>query len=136
MIAAMAYTLMYLYFGVMTVRFLLPRHRPLNRIWLGMSLGLLEEMWLPAIGAFFFSFGAEAHVFGAAVLFVPVLVEYFRTGLVARFPTLIVSGFVAMAAILSLFSGLILQTMVHKNRQDFEMHLISLRERYKQAIAE
>ena len=72
----------------------------------------------------------------AAVLFVPVLVEYFRTGLVARFPTLIVSGFVAMAAILSLFSGLILQTMVHKNRQDFEMHLISLRERYKQAIAE
>ena len=77
MIAAMAYTLMYLYFGVMTVRFLLPRHRPLNRIWLGMSLGLLEEMWLPAIGAFFFSFGAEAHVFGAAVLFVLTLACWF-----------------------------------------------------------
>lgn len=72
----------------------------------------------------------------AAVMFVPVLLEYFRTGLVARFPTLIVSGFVAIAAILSLFSGLILQTMVHKNRQDFEMQLISLRERYEQLTAE
>lgn len=68
----------------------------------------------------------------AAVMFIPVLLEYFRTGLVARFPTLIVSGFVAIAAILSLFSGLILQTMVHKNRQDFEMQLIRLQERYKQ----
>ena len=55
MIAALAYTCMYLYFGVMTVRFLLPRHRPLNRIWLGLSFGLLGEMWLPAVGAFFFS---------------------------------------------------------------------------------
>ena len=72
----------------------------------------------------------------SAVMFVPVLLEYFRTGLVARFPTLIVSGFVAIAAILSLFSGLILQTMVHKNRQDFEMQLISLRERYEQLTAE
>ena len=71
-----------------------------------------------------------------AILFIPVLLEYFRTGLVARFPTLIVSGFVAIAAILSLFSGLILQTMVHKNRQDFEMQLIRLRERYEQLISE
>ena len=66
MIASLAYTLMFLFFGVMSIRFLLPRHRPLNRLWLGMSLGLLEEMWLPAIGALWFTFGAEAHVFGAA----------------------------------------------------------------------
>ena len=68
MIAALAYTLLYLYCGIMAVRFLLPRHRPLNRIWLGLSLGLLLEMWLPAIGAFFFSFSAAAHVFGAGIL--------------------------------------------------------------------
>ena len=72
----------------------------------------------------------------AAAMFVPVLLDYFRTGLVARFPTLIVSGFVAMAAILSLFSGLILQTMIHKNRQDFEMQLIRLRERFAQLTGE
>ena len=43
----------------------------------------------------------------AVIPFLSVLLEYVRTGLVARFPTLIVSGFVAMAAILSLFSGLL-----------------------------
>jgi len=72
----------------------------------------------------------------AVIPFLSVLLEYVRTGLVARFPTLIVSGFVAMAAILSLFSGLILQTMIHKNRQDFEMQLIRLRERYEQLTEE
>ena len=66
----------------------------------------------------------------AAVLFIPVLIEYFHTGLVARFPTLIVSGFITIAMIQSVFSGLILQTMLHKNRQDFELALIRLRERY------
>ena len=73
MIASAAYTLMYLVFGAATVRFLLPRHRPLNRLWLGMSLGLLLEMWLPALGAFIWTFDAEAHVFGAAALFVLTL---------------------------------------------------------------
>ena len=73
MIASIFYTFLYLYAGVLTVRFLLPRHRPLNRLWLGLSLGLLEEMWLPAIGAFWFSFGAAAHVFGAGVLIVLTL---------------------------------------------------------------
>ena len=77
MIASMFYTLLYLYAGVLTVRFLLPRHRPLNRLWLGLSLGLLEEMWLPAIGAFWFSFSAEAHVFGAAVLFILTILCWF-----------------------------------------------------------
>ena len=66
----------------------------------------------------------------AAILFIPVLIEYFQTGLVARFPTLIVSGFVTIAMIQSIFSGLILHTMLHKNRQDFELALIRLRERY------
>ena len=66
----------------------------------------------------------------AAILFIPVLIEYFHTGQVPRFPTLIVSGFITVAMIQSIFSGLILQTMVHKNRQDFELALIRLRERY------
>ena len=68
MIASLCYTLMYLGFGVLSVRFLLPRHRPLNRIWLGLSLGVLEEMWLPAIFAFFFGFNALAHTAAAGLL--------------------------------------------------------------------
>ena len=65
MIAATAYLLMYLIYGVMTARFLLPRHRPLNRLWIGLSLGLLEEMWLPALCAFFWKFTAAAHAAAA-----------------------------------------------------------------------
>ncbi len=68
MIASLAYTLMYLVFGVFAIRWLLPRHRPLNRLWLGMSLGLLAEMVLPALCAFFLSFTAQAHVAAAAIL--------------------------------------------------------------------
>ena len=56
-------------------------------------------------------------------MFVPVLVTYIQTGLVPNFPTLIVSGFVALAAIQSFFAGLILTTLVEKDRQDFEFKL-------------
>ena len=54
---------------------------------------------------------------------IPVLVEFNQTGLVARFPTLIVCGFVILAAMISFFAGLQLQTITRKNRQDFEMEL-------------
>ena len=59
----------------------------------------------------------------AGAFFLPVLVTYVRTGLVPNFPTLIVCGFVVMAAIQSFFAGLILKTIYQKNRQDFEMEL-------------
>ena len=64
--------------------------------------------------------------------FLPVLAEYFRTGLVPNFPTLIVCGFVMIAAIQSFFSGLILENIKQKNRQDFELQLIRLHDRYSQ----
>lgn len=53
-------------------------------------------------------------------LFIPVLIVFAKTGLVPNFPTLIVSGFVALAAIQSLFAGLILTTLIEKDRQEFE----------------
>ncbi len=68
MIVSVVYTLMYLVFGVISVRFLLPRHRPLNRLWLGMSFGLLLEMWLPALCAFFLGFTEPAHGAAAVLL--------------------------------------------------------------------
>ncbi len=68
MIASLSYLLLYLSLGVLTVRFLLPTHKPLNRIWLGLSLGVLEEMWFPALFAFAFGFGALAHAAAAGLL--------------------------------------------------------------------
>lgn len=59
----------------------------------------------------------------AMVLFVPILATYVQTGLVPRFPTLIASGFIAMAALQSFFSGMILDTIAQKSRQEFEMEL-------------
>ena len=59
----------------------------------------------------------------ALVFFIPVMNTYIETGLVPNYPTLIVCGFTMIAAIQSFFAGLILQTIVEKNRQDFEMEL-------------
>ncbi len=56
----------------------------------------------------------------SALFFVPVLLEYLSTGLVLKFPTLIVCGFVMLAAIQSFFAGLMLSNMAQKNRRDFE----------------
>lgn len=63
---------------------------------------------------------------------IPVLHTYFVTGFVPNFPTLIVCGFTMLAAIHALFTGLQLQTMVQKNRQDFEMQLIRLQDRLQE----
>ncbi len=62
-----------------------------------------------------------------AGLFVPILVEYFATGLVPRFPTLIVSGVLLTLAMLMLVCGLILDTVAKKHRQLFEVNLNLLR---------
>lgn len=59
----------------------------------------------------FFSFLASFLLFLSVVLFVPVLVTYVQTGYVPRFPTLIASGFIALAALQSFFSGMILDTI-------------------------
>ena len=46
-----------------------------------------------------------------------------------HFPTLIVCGFTMVAAIQSLFSGLTLETLRQKSRQDFELELHRVRDR-------
>ena len=55
----------------------------------------------------------------------PVFIEYFKTGLVPRFPTLIFSGFMLIISILLLVCGLILEVVVKKHRQLFEFILIN-----------
>lgn len=68
----------------------------------------------------FFSILALVLAAIAVIFFIPVLMEFLETGLVLKFPTLIVCGFVMMAAIQSFFAGLILSNMAMKNRRDFE----------------
>ena len=63
--------------------------------------------------------------------FIPILITYVKTGLVPNFPTLIVCGFTAIAALLSFFTGLQLQNAVQKNKQDFELERIKVNSRYR-----
>ena len=78
-------------------------------------------------------FGALALVLLALSLgfFIPVFAHYLSTGLVPNQPTLIVCGFTAIAAIQAFFSGLILETINQKNRQDFEMRLMEIHREYR-----
>lgn len=62
--------------------------------------------------------------------FIPVFIEYLKIGQVPKFPTLIMCCFMMIAAIQSFFAGLILETNVQKNRQDFEMELIDCQSRF------
>ncbi len=55
----------------------------------------------------------------------PVFIEYFKTGLVLKFPTLIFAGFMLMVSILMFVCGLILEVVVKKHRQLFELFLIN-----------
>ena len=70
----------------------------------------------------------------SAAMFIPVLVIYIETGLVPNFPTLIVSGFIALAALESLFSGMILSTLAEKERQEFEFRLQLVRKMKKEEL--
>ena len=64
-------------------------------------------------------------------LFCPVFISYLNTGLVKRLPTMIASGFIMMAAIISLAMGLILDDNRVRNRQDFEFKLQMIENQYK-----
>ena len=71
----------------------------------------------------FFSLLAVVLMILAAAFFIPVFLEYLQTGLVLKFPTLIVCGFVCLAAIQSFFAGLILNNIVQRDRKNFELDL-------------
>lgn len=71
----------------------------------------------------FFSFFALIFFALGIVFFIPVFVDYLKTELVLRFPTLIVCGFSVLAGLLSLFAGIILDTLLQKERHEFEFRL-------------
>ena len=71
---------------------------------------------------FFGILAAVLAVFGIGFM-IPVLNEYFHTGLVPRFPTLIVCCFVLVAALLLFISGIILSSQLAKDARDFEFQL-------------
>jgi hypothetical protein len=74
----------------------------------------------------FFVAVAVILTFISGLLFLPILEEYLRTGLVPRIPTLVTSGFIFLAALQALTCGLILDSKAQNARQAFELHLNSI----------
>ena len=71
----------------------------------------------------FFSMLAALLALCSAGFMVPVVAEYFRTGLVPRFPTLIVCACGMVAALLLFISGVILSSLLTQDAHDFEFRL-------------
>ena len=57
----------------------------------------------------------------------PVFIEYFNTGLVPRFPTLIFSGFMLIIGIINYVCGIILDGVTKKYRLLFELNFINIK---------
>ena len=69
------------------------------------------------------------------LFFLPVLFEYFATGLVPRFPTLIVCMFALMAALQLFVAGLILSTLQERDKRRFEFQLQQVSDQYRNLCA-
>lgn len=82
------------------------------------TIAILFKEYKPA--AFFNIISLLFYVL-AIILGMPILVEYFQTNLVPRFPTLIVSGFLVIVGVLLNITGLILQVIVKKDRRMYEL---------------
>ena len=96
-----------------------------------MTIFRLFRTYRPMV--FFGSFAIVLAIL-SLIFFIPVFIAYKHTGVVDQFPTLIVCGFTMIAAIQSLFSGLILKTVYQKSRQDFEMQLYRVTSEMKKGL--
>lgn len=72
----------------------------------------------------------------ALVLFIPILIEFLNTGVVPRFPTLIVAGVVGLWSMLMWICGIILQVIVQKHRQLYELKLNEIQEVSRRSVHE
>ena len=61
---------------------------------------------------------------------IPVLIDYIKTGLVPKMPSFVASVFFFICSIQSFFGGLTLQTVIKKEKQDFEIKLNQYKDRF------
>ena len=71
----------------------------------------------------FFTWVAAILAIIGLLFLAPVLVDYVQTGLVPKMPSFVASVFFFICSIQSFFGGLILETMVKRSKQDFELTL-------------
>ena len=87
------------------------------------TIAVLFKEYKPA---FFFNILSVLLILISLVFMIPVFLEYYQTGLVPRFPSLIVGCFVLLVSILLWITGIILQVITKKHKQLYELYLIGL----------
>ena len=85
------------------------------------TIATLFKEYKPAL---FFNIFAFIILAVSLVMEIPIVCEYFKTGLVPRFPTLIVSCIFLLVSILLWITGIILQVIVKKHRQLYELLIV------------
>jgi glycosyltransferase involved in cell wall biosynthesis len=80
-------------------------------------LRTITKLFVSERPLFFFGLAAAALALSSVLLVIPILVEFWETGLVRRFPTLMLVTALMLAGIVSLGCGLILDT-VTRGRQE------------------
>ena len=103
----------------------------LNTISDGLSvLKTIISLWKNYRPFHFFSILTLLLIILDTIIFIPtVLIPYMQTGLVENFPTLIVCGFMMMAALMAFFNGMVLDTIIKKEKREFEFRLQMLEKR-------
>ena len=74
----------------------------------------------------FFGLAGLVALLLSAALAAPVMIEYLHTGLVPRYPSLIVSVFLALVAMLSFTCGLVLDTVSRARREQRHLAYLAL----------
>ena len=84
------------------------------------TIGRLFEEYRPAL---FFNIIASIFFILFLIAFLPVVIEYFKTGSVPRFPTLIVSTLLGVITIVMWITGVILEIIAKKHKQLYELYM-------------
>lgn len=79
----------------------------------------------------FFSWLSLFLILVGTAFLIPVLIDYIQTGLVPKMPSFVASVFFYITSIQSFFGGLILQTIVKTNKQEFELKLNEYADKFK-----
>jgi glycosyltransferase involved in cell wall biosynthesis len=84
------------------------------------TIGSLFKEYKPAI-----FFNALAFIFGIVgiILMAPAFTEYLETSFVTKFPRLIFGGFMLIIGILNMITGIILEVIAKKHKQNYELML-------------
>ena len=91
-------------------------------------LGTIFKLYKDYKPMAFFGICGLVFLLGSIGFFIPVLSDYIQTGLVPRYPTMIVSVTLAVFALLSFLIGVVLDVIVKKHRQLYELFLNLLQE--------